>query len=740
MKTLNNLPIARKLQLLLVLSCLISIGLGGFALYRGQAQNRNLQEVQSDWMPSVQALLGLKASLFEFRMQEIQYVRAATESEIKDYEKRMSKSGAELEETLKTYLPLVTAGEEQKLAQQMQDALRAYLDGHRHFMDLMQQGQREEAEEFLDGDLRTMRRDTGNAIMADVEFNKKNLEAMVVNSNTAYHRTVLLIVLGLGATTLLILVLGSMIARSIREPLGRAVAVADAIAAGRLEMPPESQAQDETGQLLGAMRRMVKVLQDFSAAQRQMAQAHDRGELDHRLDAEAYPGAYGQIAAELNELVAGHIAVKRKAMACIAEFGKGNFDAPLERFPGQKAFINETVERVRSNLRGVNEQIMALVEAASHGELSQRGDAHRFEYGFRDMVQGVNRTLDAIVAPVAEVSQVLAALAQGDLARRMEGEFKGAFAQLQADTNATCQQLAEIVARIQQASEAINTAAKEIASGNQDLSGRTEQQAANLEETASSMEELTSTVKQNAENARQANQLAAGASDVARKGGEVVSEVVCTMNGIQASSRKIADIIGVIDDIAFQTNILALNAAVEAARAGEQGRGFAVVASEVRSLAQRSATAAKEIKTLIHDSVEKVNGGSRQVEEAGRTMEEIVNSVKRVTDIMAEISAASQEQSQGIEQVNQTVTQMDEVTQQNAALVEEATASARSLEQQAGGLVEAVSHFRSHGRTRPETQPADRAVAAVAAPAAGRRQAAATVHAGQGQDGLWDEF
>jgi len=240
----------------------------------------------------------------------------------------------------------------------------------------------------------------------------------------------------------------------------------------------------------------------------------------------------------------------------------------------------------------------------------------------------------------------------------------------------------------------INVGSREISAGNTDLSSRTEQQAASLEETAASMEQLASTVKQNADNARQANQLAASASDVAERGGSAVSEVVSTMQGISASSRKISEIVSVIDGIAFQTNILALNAAVEAARAGEQGKGFAVVAGEVRSLAQRSAQAAKEIKGLIEDSVTKVGAGSQQVERAGATMQEIVASVKRVTDIMGEISAASEEQSSGIDQVNRAVSQMDEVTQQNAALVEEAAAAAGSLQDQAHRLAEAVAVFK----------------------------------------------
>jgi methyl-accepting chemotaxis protein len=255
--------------------------------------------------------------------------------------------------------------------------------------------------------------------------------------------------------------------------------------------------------------------------------------------------------------------------------------------------------------------------------------------------------------------------------------------------------LANIVGQVRTGADSIATATGQIAAGNLDLSARTEQQAGSLEETASSMEEMTSTVKQNADNARQANQMAISASEVARQGGAVVAKVVDTMESINCSSQKIADIIGVIDSIAFQTNILALNAAVEAARAGEQGRGFAVVASEVRNLAHRSAAAAKEIKVLIDDSVSKVGDGARLVDQAGSTMQAVVDSIKRVTDFMGEISAASQEQTAGIDQINEAITQMDQVTQQNAALVEEAAAAAAALQEQAGSLVQVVSVFKT---------------------------------------------
>ncbi|MFZ4478408.1 MAG: methyl-accepting chemotaxis protein [Rhodoferax sp.] len=285
-------------------------------------------------------------------------------------------------------------------------------------------------------------------------------------------------------------------------------------------------------------------------------------------------------------------------------------------------------------------------------------------------------------------------VAGGDLTSRIDVKSSDETGLLMQALKEMNDSLVRIVGGVRNGTDTIASASSQIAAGNLDLSGRTEQQASSLEETAASMEQLTATVKQNADNARQANQLAVAASGVAVKGGSVVAEVVGTMGAINASSRKIVDIIGVIDGIAFQTNILALNAAVEAARAGEQGRGFAVVAAEVRNLAQRSAAAAKEIKTLIGDSVDKVEEGSKQVAEAGKTMDEIVDSVKRVTDIMAEISAASQEQTSGIEQINQAITQMDQVTQQNAALVEEAAAAAASLQEQASNLSQVVSVFK----------------------------------------------
>ena len=341
----------------------------------------------------------------------------------------------------------------------------------------------------------------------------------------------------------------------------------------------------------------------------------------------------------------------------------------------------------------VEREVQGIVEYAKAGDLSQRINLVGKSGFFEKLSQGLNALLDVSEQVINDTLRVLGAMAQGNLTETIAADYQGTFDQLKRDANATVVKLTEVLGKLKVGTETVSTGAGEISQGNTHLSRRTEEQAANLEETASSMEQMTATVKQNADNARQADQLAAGAREQAEKGGQVVGEVISAMAEINTASKKIVDIISLIDEIAFQTNLLALNAAVEAARAGEQGRGFAVVAAEVRNLAQRSATAAKEIKSLIADSVNKVEQGSQLVDKSGETLKEIVTSVKKVSDIIAEIAAASAEQTTGIEQVNKAIMQMDEMTQQNAALVEQAAAASKAMDEQAHSMKDLVGFF-----------------------------------------------
>ncbi|WP_282452902.1 methyl-accepting chemotaxis protein [Pseudomarimonas salicorniae] len=530
----------------------------------------------------------------------------------------------------------------------------------------------------------------------------------------------------------LAVVLAVLLNRLVGRPLQGVVTAVNAVAQGKLDYPIAARGQDEVGQVGDALRGMQRDLRERIESERAIAAQNLRVRiaLDNAGTAMLIADASGRIAyanPAFRGLLREHGAALAEALPSLdpsaiegaalevlqrpgerslidiaevvrsqREFGASVFEqtaAPVRSAEGEK--LGVVLEwRDRSQEIAVEAEVAGVIEAAAAGDLSRRIGVAGKQGFFRRLAEGVDGMLDANEQSISEVQRVLAALAEGDLTQRITADFGGVFGQMRDDTNLTAERLTDIMAKVREAVDAINTAAREISAGNQDLSARSEQQAASLEETAAAMEQLTSTVKNNAESSRQARQLAVGAADVASRGGAVVHQVVEQMDGITRASKQIGDIIGVIDGIAFQTNILALNAAVEAARAGEQGRGFAVVASEVRSLAQRSAEAAKQIKGLISQSGQRVDQGAALVSEAGATMTEIVEAVRRVNDLMGEIASASDEQATGIEQVNHTITHMDGVTQQNVALVEEATAAAGSLEEQAGKLADAVAVFR----------------------------------------------
>ncbi len=485
------------------------------------------------------------------------------------------------------------------------------------------------------------------------------------------------------------------VSRGILNSLQGAKTIANEIARGNFQSTIEIKNQkDEIGDLFSAMQKMQNAINAFTQSLDAVAHHHNQGFVKEVIDESKFSGAYRDIAGQVNELIQSRIRINRRIIQITSEYAKGNFTSDMDVLPGESYVITETMNSIKTALLSMSNEIEILAEAGAKGDFSKRGNAEKFDFMFKNMILDLNRLLETCDTGFGDILRVSNALSKGNLTEKIEKNYVGTFQNVKEGINLTVDNLRELVSEIRISTDSINVAAQEIASGNNDLSHRTEKQAASLEETASSMAELTGTVKHNAENAQQANQLAQDAAEIATRGGVVVNQVVDTMESINDSSRRIVEIISVIDGIAFQTNILALNAAVEAARAGEQGRGFAVVATEVRNLAQRAAAAAGEIKNLIGDSVERVENGSQLVRRAGKTMGEIVASIQGVTQIMQEITSASSEQSVGIAQVNQAITQMDDVTQQNAALVEQAAAGAESLEEQARNLSITVSNFR----------------------------------------------
>ena len=415
-----------------------------------------------------------------------------------------------------------------------------------------------------------------------------------------------------------------------------------------------------------------------------MSTEHDRGDIDVTIPAENFHGDFKAMAEGINAMVAGHIGVKKKAMACIKAFGEGNFDAPLEEFPGKKRFINDTVEQVRGNLKAVMADVSALTEAALAGRLETRADATRHQGDFRQIVQGINNTLDAIVAPLSDVKRVLAAMADGDMTQSVERDYRGAFDELKSAVNTSLAKLAETITEVRAAADNLSGASEEVSATAQSLSQGSSEQAASVEETSASIEQMSASINQNAENAKVTDGMAAKAAREAGEGGAAVSRTVSAM-------KSIAEKIGIIDDIAYQTNMLALNAAIEAARAGEHGKGFAVVAAEVRKLAERSQVAAQEIGEVAKGSVS-------LAEQAGRLLDEIVPSIRKTSDLVQEIAAASEEQSSGVSQINTAMNQLSQTTQQGASASEQLAATAEEMGGQAEQLQALMAFFKTGGQ------------------------------------------
>ena len=411
-----------------------------------------------------------------------------------------------------------------------------------------------------------------------------------------------------------------------------------------------------------------------------MSSEHDKGDIDVFVPTDRFHGDFALMAQGINDMVAGHIAVKKKAMACIKAFGEGDFSAPLEQFPGKKAFINETVETLRGNLRAIITEIQRLITASTAGRLSERGDANRYVGNFADLVLGINSMLDAIILPIAEGNRVLKSVSLGDLTQRVEIECEGDHQRMKDAINALVDSLTQFAVDVADAASKVASGSQELSASAEQLSQGSTEQAAATEEASSSMEEMAGNVKQNAENASATEKMAGQSAKDAEASGIAVGKAVEAM-------QTIAQKINIVQEIARQTDLLALNAAVEAARAGEHGRGFAVVASEVRKLAERSQAAAAEIGTLSVDTV-------KVAQEAGAMLAKLVPDIKKTAELVEEITAACREQDVGSSQINQAIQQLDKVTQQNAAASEEVSATSEQLASQAEQLQATTAFFR----------------------------------------------
>lgn len=777
LKLFKQLPIKSRLRGVIATLSVLLLVVGSLGLFGMNKANEGLRTLYEDRAIPMRQLAAIQKRLLTNRILISAGLNPATPEAVQAGTAEMEQNIADITRLWAAYMGTYLTPEEKQLASRLAEDLKHFVEnGLRPAIAALRTNDPALAKQLIENKIRPLYEPVGegleNLLHLQTDVAKAEYEAARLRYDDIRSTVIGMIAAGIALT----LWLGLTLIRAIVRPLNAAIGHLGQIAQGHYGNTIDIERYDEIGTVMNAVKAMqiklgfdvaeirrvsdenlrIKIALDSICtgvmitdnarnivyANQSVRHILDKVEADIRLLSPDFstdrligstidsfhknPTHQAQLLATLDHTYRAALKLGDRSLAVTAN--------PMHN--GQQQRVGTVAEwHDRTAEVAIETEVAAIVDAGINGDFAKRLNLQGKEGFLLQLSIGINQLLQTSEDGLNEVVRILNALSRGDLTEKITNDYTGTFGRIKNDSNTTMEKLKDIIGQIQEATHSINTASGEIAAGNNDLSQRTEEQAASLEQTAASMEQLTATVQANTESARQANQLAIGAAETAAKGVAVVDQVVSTMNSIHDSSHKIVEIISVIDDIAFQTNILALNAAVEAARAGEQGRGFAVVAGEVRNLAQRSADAAAEIKSLIGDSEEKVAGGSRMVSQAGQTMEEIVSAIQRVTAIMAQISAASVEQSAGISQVNQAISQMDDVTQQNAALVEQAAAAAESLEEQAQNLLLTVANFKvdggSHTIARRILQDTQAKIAPVAQPAFSTSSA-------DGDD--WDEF